>query len=270
MPNFDVPSQANTHEKKEGPSTDPLLASTIHDEAAKERRASDFDRAWQERFAVDPGGKSGKSGYFQTKETESPFARFSSKGWKIHIAFPKGREKEVARLLYENGLYFKIESVQGTYFFGNKESGSTIYIGSHDNMEAIASLLEEKFGEMLADGGYVQAGDKIIRSGSGADIEVRPKIMARFDVAKSPFGWLKGNKKYGEHGLPTWTGLGGIPILAKEEKQLNDFLEKGNASTESQRQIIYTHFFKRIYQEAKEELVQDFGQDFLEGKPGGA
>lgn len=241
---------------------DPLLRETIYDEEKKEERARKFEQVWQERWR--PRGV--HEGYFQTEENESPFSQYSSKGWKIHIAFEKGQEKEVARFLYKNGLYFKLEAGPGTFFNGLKESGATIYIGSYDNMQEITRVIEANIGKFLSDGVTAKAGDKIIHVGSGSDIEVRPKITARFDVAKTEFGWLKGNKKYGEYGLPTWTGLGGIPILSKYEKEVADIVSKWNKYNPYQRDLYYERRLKPIYEESKEELIRDFGEEFLFGK----
>ncbi len=260
--NFDVPPSINSPEKSDGEQTiDRILGATLYNEWAKERRRKVFDQAWEERYKRTGG----KDGYFQTNEQESPFEKYSSKGWKIHIAFLKGKEKEIAQVLYENGLCFKVEAGIGTYFNGLKESGATIYIGSHDNMEAIADLIENKLGAALEDGSTAKVGDKVIRVGSSSDIEVRPKVTARFDVAKTAFGWFSGNKKYSEHGLPTWTKLGGIPSLAKYGREISDVTQKWNKMSQYQRDIYMQRFFKRIYKEAKDELIKDFGEKFLEG-----
>lgn len=244
------------------PEIDPLLQATIYNKEERAARRDTFERAWQARWHK----KGIKEGYFQTEENESPFSQYSSKGWKIHIAFEKGEEQEVARLLYENGLYFKVEAGSGTYFNGLKESGATIYIGSNDNMVEIAKVIEQSAGNFLQDGAAAKSGDKIIRMGSGSDIEVRSKITARFDVAKTELGWLEGNKKYAEHGLPTWTELGGIPILAKYEKEVSDIISKWNKYTPYQRNLYYERRLRPIYEESKSELIKDFGKEFLFGK----
>jgi len=257
--NFEVPRLEQFGNERQ---IDPLLAATLYNEAAKEQRRQKFDSEWQRRYK--PLG--GREGYFQTTKEESPFGEYSSRGWKIHIAFPKNMEKEVARILYENGLYFKVEVGIGTYFNGLNESGATIYIGSYDNMEAIADFLHHSLGHILTDGSTVKVGEKIFHVGSGSDIEIRPKITARFDVAKTKFGCLKGNKKYSEYGLMSWTGLGGIPILKQYEQQVAEYEEKCRQGVSANLWRIYYQFFQRVYDESKEALRQDFGEEFLEGR----
>ncbi len=239
---------------------DPILDATILN-PNKEEREADFEKAWQERY-----DQHSKKGYFQTKDEESPFSAYSSRGWKVHIAFKKGEEKRVAQLLYQNSLYFKLESQAGTYFNGNVSSGATIYIGSNENMKAIAEEINTSLGDFLEEGAYVESGKNKIPVGSDTDIPVLPKIMARFDVAKTQYGYKEGNGKYSEHGLPTWLGLGGLPILNKYEKEVNEVLDKWNKLQPSQRKIYHEHFFTRIYNKSKAELVKDFGEEFVLGR----
>lgn len=245
---------------------DPLLVQTIDNEEEKSRRSEIFDQIWQERWK-----HSGTKEVFQTKEDESPFSQYSSKGWKIHLAFLKGQEQNVAKLLYTNGLYFKVEAGSGTYFNGLRESGATVYIGSHDNMRPIAALVENHIGSLLTDGETAKVatkeGTKIVRIGSGSDIEILPKITARFDVAKTPYGWASGNKnyKYAEHGLPSWTGLGGIPILKTYERVTNNVLDGWNhLSPQGRRE--YFKLLQQAYETSQRELVRDFGEEFVFGK----
>lgn len=229
----------------------------------KQERDELFESAWQARFDK----KAHRRGYFQTEKSESPFSEYSSKGWKIHIVFRKGEEKMVARLLYENSLYFKIESQNGTYFNGKIASGATIYIGSKENMEAVADLINGALGDVLEDGTPVEINGKKINLGSGTDIEVLPKITARFDVAKTKFGWAEGNGKYTETGFPSWMpNLGGLPILKKHEQEVSKVLNKWNNLMPTQRKIYYDKLFIRIYNESKEELIKDFGEGFVLGK----
>jgi hypothetical protein len=180
------------------------------------------------------------------------------------VAFTKGEEKKVAKFLFENGLYYKIQSQAGTYFNGFYESGSTIYIGSHDNMQAIAKLLSENLKDVLQDGAIAYVGEKKIRTGSGSDIEVEDRITARFDVQKTKHG-MQGDKKYAENGLPSWTGLGGIPILSNRLNEANDITRSWNKLTPYQRNLALKQL-QGIYIESKEEIVKDFGQEFVFGK----
>ncbi len=237
-------------------SPDSLLQSTIFGKD-KNNRKQTFEKAWQERW--------GPKGRFQTTEEESPFSRYSSRGWKVHVAFEKGRERDVAEFLYTNGLYFKVESQSGTYFNGINESGATIYIGGHNDMVQIAEAVEYVLGPILADGAIAIFPNKTVRVGSGSDIEVRPRITARFDAAKTPFGWLSGNGKYAEHGVATWLGLGGIPILKKYEAEVARIEDNWNGYSPAQRQIYLERSLKSIYEESKVELVKDFGQEFVFG-----
>ncbi|MBI2600397.1 hypothetical protein HYW42_00425 [Candidatus Daviesbacteria bacterium] len=235
---------------------DTLLQSTIFNKDKDNRRQA-FEKAWQERW--------GPRGHFQTTEDESPFSQFSSRGWKIHIAFEKGKERDVAQFLYVNGLYFKVESMVGTYFYGNRESGATVYIGSHDNLMQIAGIVEQELNPSLTDGAIAKFPNRTIRIGSGTDIEVRPRITARFDVAKTPYGWLGGNGKYAEHGIASWLGLGGIPVLKKYEAEVARIEGNWNDYSRTQRQIYLERGLKSIYEESKSELVKDFGQEFVFG-----
>ncbi len=156
--------------------TNPLLDATIYSKD-KSLRSAQFEAAWSSRWSSPDN----KQGVFQSAESESPFAQYSSRGWKVHIVFEKGREKEVAQFLFTNGLYFKVESQVGTYFNGNKSSGSTIYIGSHDNMKAITEEVEKGLGRYLVEGGVARFADgRTVAMGSGSDIQLKPKITARF------------------------------------------------------------------------------------------
>jgi len=220
-----------------------------------------FDGIWQRRFKF-----TGNKVYFQTEKNESTFSKFSSRGWKLHLSFPKGKEKDVAKFLYEKGLYFKLQTGVGTWFYGHMQSGATIYIGSHDDLMSIAELIENGIGAFLMQGAYAEIANRRIGIGSGCDIEIRPNIMARFDVAKTNFGWLSGNRKYAEHGLATWTRLGGIPILKTHEAAVRDVENKWNTLTDSQRRICIDKLFRRVYEESKAELIKDFGKEFVFGR----
>ena len=175
----------------------------------------------------------------------------------------KGSEKDVARILYEHGMYFKIESDIGTYFNGNHRSGSTIYIGSNDNTNEIAKFIEQELSDYLEDGATAEfANGRKLAIGSGSDIELAPRVLACFDVAKTNFGWLERNKKYSEHGLPTWTGHGGIPMLRKFEQEWADAERNWQQLSLSQKKILVY----KVYGESRRELVKDFGQEFLLGR----
>lgn len=235
-----------------------LLEQTIYSEEEKQNRKERFKQIWEKGWHDKPGGQSA----FQVPYGESHFEQYSSRGWKVHIAFAKGQEQQIAECLYEHGLYFKVEGNMGTYFMGNKESGATIYIGSYDNMQKVTQLIEEKLGNLLTDGAVVKVGEKKARQGSGSDIEIRPKITARFDVARTQYGWIEGNKKYSEYGLPSWTGFGGISLLQKYASQIAHLESHWKEYTTGQRNLL----LRNAYGESREELVKDFGQAFLLGK----
>lgn len=238
-----------------------MLQSTIFSKD-KDLRILAFEEAWRQRWNTP----SHKIAYFQTKEEESPFSQYSSRGWKIHIAFEKGKEKDMAKFLYTNGLYFKVEGQMGTYFNGTKASGSTLYIGSHENMIAIADYLKQHAGDMLVNGNVAMFDDKTINIGSGSDIEVRPKIAARFDVARTKYGWAEGNEKYAEHGIASWLeDLTGIPILKSREIEVRHIEDGWNHYTTEQKRNYFYPRLNKFYEEAKAELIKDFGEEFVFG-----
>lgn len=261
---FDIPKPPPQENTGNVEVVDPLLQATIFNKD-KDKRREAFTKAWQERWNTGYYGTN-KPGYFATEENESPFSEYSSKGWKIHIAFEKGKEKDVAEALFVDGLYFKLESVIGTYFNGTKESGATVYIGSHDNMMAITEVIEQNLGSYLTEGSVATIPTRKIPLGSGADTEVKPRIMARFDVAKTPYGWISGNKKYTEKGLPSWLEVSGLPLLKTDEQETMLVVNKWNRLMPSQRQIYMDRTLRPAVDRAKTELARDFGQEFVFGK----
>lgn len=241
-----------------------ILQSTILNKD-KESRSSAFEKAWEQRWNTQY--YKNKPDYFETEEEESPFSKYSSRGWKIHIAFEKGKEKDMARFLFTNGLYFKVEGQMGTYFYGNKESGATIYIGSYDNMVEIANMIGQEEGNILTEGAVAIFRDgRRMSIGSGSDIELRPNITARFDVAKTKYGWAEGNRKYTEHGIASWIGLGGIPVLKTHESEVSTIEGRWSKNTPGQKQINFERRLKPIYEQSKAEIIKDFGQEFVFGK----
>ena len=243
--------------------TDRLLKETVFatPEVIAERGVA-FDEQWPERWRQDR-----IKTIFQSERSESPFAKYSSQGWKIHIAYGRGREREVSRFLFQSGLYFKTQAGIGTWFNGTHESGSTIYVGSEPAMEQVAQHIQI-LGSVLTDGPSTElsfkSGEKLrIRNGSGSDIEVLPKILARFDVAKTPHGWASGTGKYAEHGLPSWVvafGIpGGLPLLKDDNEHLSRL--EGNSVDPNDLVDVYSTAQKR----AQAELVSDFGEHFVLG-----
>lgn len=236
-----------------------ILQSTIYSKD-KNTKVAAFEEAWKKRW--DQGQEFGVS--YQ----ESPFFKYSSRGWKIHIAFQKGKEKDVAKFLFTSGLYFKVEGRMGTYFNGLKASGSTIYIGSYDNMEAVAEYLESNIGNLLVDGTIQTFGNKKMQAGSGSDIEIRPKISARFDVRKTRHGDIGGDNKYADYGMSSWTGFGGIALLQSRVGEVLkiefNLSNNWNKYTPEQREM-YMYRLRVIHEESKRELIKDFGQEFIFG-----
>lgn len=256
-----------------------LLRETISaPEDVRQARYAQFPVAWHKGWR-DEGVKD----YFQTMPHESPFAKYSSQGWKLHVAFEKGREEEVSRFLYGAGLYFKTQARMGSWFNGLKESGSTVYVGSWDCMQAVASHLTA-LEPVLTDGPMASAEGKTIHAGSNSDIEFagQPKITARFDVQKSPFGLINGDKKYGESGLPSWMNIygifSGLPILYKDAGRLAELehrvlpppasLFPGQPAKPVTRKDFeeLLSFSREAQLRARQELIHDFGAGFVLGK----
>lgn len=144
-----------------------------------------FEVEWNKQWDVSKFKR-----VFKNKKETSIFSRYSSRGWKVHLTIKLGAEKEVAKFLYEHGLHFKVEAGSGTYFVGNLSSGATIYIGSYDNMMTVAEIILHSFIAqfLIPVTSYYSAGNRRIAKGSGSDIEIKPNIMARFDVIKSRYG----------------------------------------------------------------------------------
>ncbi|HYF97022.1 MAG TPA: hypothetical protein VD947_03210 [Patescibacteria group bacterium] len=277
-PNFPLTGPELAQENTE------LLESTINaSEEVKQARYDEFSVVWAQRWRET----SGNDYYFATGGGESPFAQYSSKGWKLHIPFKKSHEEEVSRFLYGAGLYFKTET-SSTFTHGFTESGSTVYVGSWDCMRAIAGSLEA-LEPVLSDGTIEQRGDKIIHVGSGSDVEVpeEPRITARFDVQKTRQGGIGGSKKYSEKGLPSWANLVGIlsalPLLTQDAQGLLELEErafKPLPRKESDSLFAPVSYQKpekvdldrlvKAYREAenraRRELFQDFGKEFVVGK----
>lgn len=248
--------------QKQRDENDRFLSETIYSnpnsDAGKRtrERINKFDKFWRASWQDKRDGSREK---FETNLEDSPFSKYSSKGWKIHVAFDKGQERSMAFFLYTNGLYFKVEAGSGTYFNGNKESGATIYIGSYDCMKKIVDFIQSK-------------ADRILHKcyGSGIDIPVSSKISARFDISKSPLGIRRGddgkqgNGKYGEMGI-VWPDLCGIPTLSKYDQRINFLMSNWKQKSDDQKKRDYQEL-QRIYKESKEELIKDFGEEFLLGR----
>lgn len=259
---------------------DKLLDATINaSDEVKQRRYTAFPQAWHERWRDH-----NDQDYFQTYPSESPFSKYSSQGWKLHIAFERGREEEVSRFLYGAGLYFKTEGRMGGGFNGLKESGSTIYVGSWDAMQAVADHLYA-LDPVLTDGTTASVSGKTVHAGSGTDVEIagQPKVTARFDVQRSKHGLIKGGDgKYSESGLPSWSNIydifSGLPLLSEDVAAVYNLHQEILSApqsffTQQPQRPASRQDFERLLaasreaqERAEQELVHDFGKDFVLGQ----
>ena len=118
--------------------------------------------------------KSVNNEYFQRKEA----------GWKIHLNVRIKNHKFVYEYLKLNCPY----TCKYAKHSGQIGKDFTIYVGSWDETERFAKILEEKIVEKLE----FPNGDTLI-----GDLPITPKIMIRFDTPKlSPF------HQYGYYGVP--------------------------------------------------------------------
>lgn len=225
----------------------------------------------EKEFLTDWGNQYGdfdnpiykKRFYYQAPKT-SVNALFSSKGWKAHVQFEKGYEKQFASILNTYGQYFKIEGYIGSYFNSVTESGATIYVGSRQNLEKLIDLIEDKCSLLASSRNYTRTVfGKSVYGGSGTDEPVGRGIGARFDVQKSLY-----KDKYSEYGFATWLEFRGLPVLAKDirhVRELEDIIEdKNNNRTQNERNKAYLEL-KSIFQETEHEILKDFGEDFVYG-----
>lgn len=248
--------------EKQDKKTPKILADTIFNKEQIKKRLGEFDEIWKTRWNTDLSRNSKgdlKYKYFQPGSEESPFEKFSSKGWKIHIAFKKGNERDIAKLLYSRGLYFKVEGKLGTYFNGDTESGATVYIGAKDNRDEIVKFIEENAKSVL-----------VPTYGSGTDEKVTTNIASRFDVQRSAQGFFGGKRKYWEDGINSQLGFGGLPILFADHKlaaKMTQELITANGTPQfAEVRDRCLPIFSQIYARAKEECIKDFGKEFVFGK----
>jgi hypothetical protein len=225
---------------------------------------SEFLSDWNKQYGnfVNPLYK--KRLYYQAP-SGSMNAEFSSKGWKLHIQFIKGHERELAELLNKYGQFFKIEGEIGTYFNGLNDSGATIYVGSRANLDKLVNLIEEKCSHLPTDNNYTGTMlGEYVYGGSGSDEPLGRGIAGRFDVQKSQF-----SKKYSQYGFSTSLGFRGLPVLEKNAlrvRNLESILQndEGNATLE-QKESAYVEL-QEIFKETEQEVIKDFGSEFVYGK----
>ena len=217
----------------------------------------------------------GKTGTYQSPVTakNKKYSDFSSKGWKIHIQFNLKDAERVAKLLLNNGLYFKVQTNAATYVNTIQNGGATIYIGSSSDVLKIVDFLKINLSDTLTNNDTTNTTDILdstispFYKGSGGDINLSVGIAARFDVYKTAFG-REGNKKYGEYPLPSYLGkqLSGLPTLQKYQKEIQkliDIIESKNSTKSQIEKKEAVTRLKAIYKETLEELEKDFGKEFL-------
>jgi len=247
---------------------------------AKDKKA-DIERRKQEEYKKIENTFRNNKGTYQSPITpeNNKYAKYSSKGWKIHIQFKLADAERVSKFLYDNNLYFKVQNDVATYVNTVKNTGSTIYIGSAENALKVANFLKNNLSDTLENNKYTNTVDildngKPIYGGSGSDIYFSPGIAMRFDVAKTKHGWVGEkiddkrvtDKKYGEHGMSSYLGkqLAGIPVLSSkqgEEYRLSKIIESKTATQEEKIKAI--NDLKEIYDETLIEIEKDFGKDFV-------
>ena len=193
----------------------------------------------------------------------SPNAQFSSRGWKLHVQFPKGLERAYAAKLNTYGQYFKVDGKTGTWFNGVTDSGATIYVGSRENLEKTINLLNEKLPGMTSKNNLTTTvfGKKVY-AGSGSDEPIGVGMAARFDVQKSQF-----KDKYSEHGFATYLEFRGLPVLQKDVvhvRELEGVIE-GDKHSQDEKQHAYAEL-KNIFEQTEQEVLKDFGEEFVYGK----
>jgi len=217
---------------------------------------------------IDEAFKDGKDGYYQTPKTSKneKYSKYSSKGWKIHVQFKKGDEARVAKHLYNNGLYFKLQNGIGTWYNSTVNSGATLYVGSAKEAIKVANFLKSTLSDTIENNKASMTGDiygNSIYGGSGSDINFSDGIALRFDVQKTD--QYKNDKKYSEYALSTGLGqkLTGLPYLSKYNKEVSELETVFEKTTPQEEKKKALKRLEDIYAESKTELEKDFGKDFL-------
>ncbi|MES3017407.1 MAG: hypothetical protein V4721_06490 [Bacteroidota bacterium] len=222
--------------------------------------AAEFLSDWEKQYGEFNNPLYAKRFYYQAPKT-SLNAKFSSRGWKMHVQFKKGYEKQLAGLLNTYGQYFKIEGEIGTYFNGMIDSGATIYVGPRENLNKLLALIEEKCPSITtADNYATTVFGKEVYGGSGSDEPVGRGLGARFDVQKSEF-----KDKYSEYGFATGLEFRGLPVLKKHSARVR-VLEDIMKGTESQEKLTEAYReLQELFTETEKEVLKDFGADFVYG-----
>lgn len=224
----------------------------------------EFSKDWKKQFGDFCNPEYGKTHYYQAPKT-SINAEHSSRGWKLHVQFEKGWEEKFAWLLNAYGQYFKIEGANGTYFNAKTDSGATIYVGSRQNLEKLLALIEEKADQLTSPRYYTSTiSGKHVYAGSGSDEPLGRGLAARFDVQKTQF-----KDKYSEYGFATFLEFRGLPVLQKDimrVRELEDIIQDDKKiKTPEERKQAYIKL-KMIFKETEQEVIKDFGQEFVYGK----
>ena len=249
---MEKPSQENTQNKKELPEIRPNMS------------ANEFIADWEKQYGAFNNPLYGAKSFYYQAPKMSPNAVFSSKGWKVHMQFEKGYEKQFAGLLNIYGQYFKIEGSMGTYFNALTDSGATIYLGPRENVDKLLALIEEKCPNISSPRYYTTTvfGKKVY-GGSGSDEPIGRGLGARFDIQKTDL-----KDKYSEYGFATFLEFRGLPVLQKDilhVRRLEDIIEDGaDKKTQEEKKAAYLEL-KTIFEETEREILKDFGKEFVYG-----
>jgi hypothetical protein len=230
------------------------------------------DIAKQEEYdKIDKLFNNGNQGTYQSPKTpeNKKYSDYSSKGWKIHIQFGLKDANRVAKFLLDNNLYFKVQTDAATYVNAITNGGATIYVGGSDNTLDVINLLKLNLSDTLTNNKNSNTvdlldGGKPIYSGSGSDIAISDGIAIRFDVQKSKFGTLTGNKKYESYGFASYLGnYSGISFLAKDTKKIRSLENVLETNSSQEEKIKALDELGELHAESLAELEKDFGKDFV-------
>lgn len=240
-------------------------------EVEEEEEEVDTKKQKEEYAEIDKLFNKDNRGTYQSPKTpeNKKYSDYSSKGWKIHIQFDLKDANRVAKFLLDNNLYFKVQTDAATYVNTVTNAGATIYVGGSDNTLDIINLLKSNLSDTLTNNKNSNTvdlldGGKPIYSGSGSDIAMSDGIAIRFDVQKSEFGTLKGNKKYESYGFASYLGnFSGISFLSKDTKKIRSLEEVLETKSSQEEKIKALQELEKLHIESLKELEKDFGKDFV-------
>jgi hypothetical protein len=240
-------------------------------EEEEEEEEVDTKKQKEEYDKIDKLFNNGNKGTYQSPKTpeNKKYSDYSSKGWKIHIQFGLKDANRVAKFLLDNNLYFKVQTDAATYVNTVTNGGATIYVGGSDNTLDVINLLKSNLSDTLTNNKNSNTvdlldGGKPIYSGSGSDIAITDGIAVRFDVQKSEFGTLKGNKKYESYGFASYLGnFSGISFLSKDGQKIRNLEGVLEAKSSQEEKIKALQELEKLHIESLKELEKDFGKDFV-------